>query len=51
MFPQIMNMISGHDKMDSTTLRCEREDFSAEIGKDIRGVRIGLPKELFELAL
>ncbi|MBE6530631.1 MAG: Asp-tRNA(Asn)/Glu-tRNA(Gln) amidotransferase subunit GatA [Ruminococcaceae bacterium] len=46
---ELLSIISGHDKMDSTTLRCEREDFSADIGKDIKGVRIGLPKELFEL--
>ena len=44
-----MNMISGHDKMDPTTLRCEREDFSVDIAKDINGITIGLPKELFEL--
>lgn len=46
---ELLNIISGHDKMDSTTLKCECEDFSVDIAKDINGITIGLPKELFEL--
>ena len=46
---ELLNMISGHDSMDSTTLEFGYNDFSADIGKDINGITVGLPKELFEL--
>lgn len=43
----LLNAMSGHDPMDSTTLSGEPEDFLAEIGQDIKGLRIGIPKEYF----
>lgn len=41
----LLNVICGHDAMDSTSSLHPTEDFTAELGQSIRGCRIGLPKE------
>jgi aspartyl-tRNA(Asn)/glutamyl-tRNA(Gln) amidotransferase subunit A len=41
----IMNAIAGHDPQDSTSLNNAVPDYSAALGRDLRGVRLGLPKE------
>jgi len=41
----IMNAIAGHDPQDSTALNEPVPDYSARLGRDLRGVRLGLPKE------
>lgn len=43
----LLNHLCGHDKRDSTSLNAEVPDFTAAIGKDIKGLRVGLPKEYF----
>lgn len=43
----LMNVISGNDRMDSTSASVSTPDFSASIGKDIKGLKIGIPKEYF----
>ncbi|MEO6848254.1 MAG: Asp-tRNA(Asn)/Glu-tRNA(Gln) amidotransferase subunit GatA [Chthoniobacterales bacterium] len=43
----ILNAITGRDPQDSTSLNLPQEDFTAHIGKDIKGLRIGIPKEYF----
>ncbi len=43
----ILNAISGFDAADSTTLNEEVPDFTAGLGKDIKGLKIGLPKEYY----
>lgn len=43
----VLNLIAGHDKRDATSLPREWGDLSAEIGKGVKGIRIGLPKEFF----
>ena len=43
----MLSVIAGHDELDSTCSREPAEDFTASIGKDIKGLRIGLPKEYF----
>lgn len=43
----IMNVISGHDPMDSTSIPRAFKDFTSELGKDIKGLKIGIPKEYF----
>lgn len=43
----LLNAICGHDKRDSTSVPRERTDFLAHLNQDIRGVRIGLPREYF----
>lgn len=42
-----MNIISGHDRMDSTSAPVATEDFSRLLQQDLKGKRIGLPKEFF----
>ncbi|MEW6068870.1 MAG: Asp-tRNA(Asn)/Glu-tRNA(Gln) amidotransferase subunit GatA [Nitrospirota bacterium] len=43
----LMNIISGHDPYDSTSVPMPVPDFTEAIGKDIKGIRIGIPKEYF----
>ncbi len=43
----LMNVISGKDEKDSTSSDREVPDFTQFIGKDIKGIRIGIPKEFF----
>jgi aspartyl-tRNA(Asn)/glutamyl-tRNA(Gln) amidotransferase subunit A len=43
----LLNVIAGRDPMDSTSLDRPREDFTAELGRDLKGVRLGIPKEYF----
>ncbi len=41
----IMNTIAGHDPLDSTSLNEPVPDYLANLGKDLRGIRLGVPKE------
>jgi aspartyl-tRNA(Asn)/glutamyl-tRNA(Gln) amidotransferase subunit A len=41
----IMNAIAGHDPQDTTALNEPVPDYAAKLGKDLHGVRLGLPKE------
>src|SRR5881397_3664334 len=41
----LMNAIAGHDPNDSTSLDAPVLDYTAKLGNDLRGVRLGLPKE------
>ena len=41
----IMNAIAGHDPLDSTSLNKPAPDYVANLKKDLRGVRLGVPKE------
>jgi aspartyl-tRNA(Asn)/glutamyl-tRNA(Gln) amidotransferase subunit A len=41
----IMNAIAGHDRQETTSLNEPVPDYSAQLGKDLRGVRLGLAKE------
>jgi aspartyl-tRNA(Asn)/glutamyl-tRNA(Gln) amidotransferase subunit A len=41
----IMNAIAGHDPQDSTCLNEPMPDYTAALGRDLRGIRLGLPKE------
>jgi aspartyl-tRNA(Asn)/glutamyl-tRNA(Gln) amidotransferase subunit A len=41
----IMNAIAGHDRQDSTSLNDPVPDYTAVLGRDLRGIRLGLPKE------
>jgi aspartyl-tRNA(Asn)/glutamyl-tRNA(Gln) amidotransferase subunit A len=43
----LLNAISGHDPMDSTTRATDVPDYTGLLGRDLRGVRIGMPKEYF----
>jgi aspartyl-tRNA(Asn)/glutamyl-tRNA(Gln) amidotransferase subunit A len=43
----LMNILSGHDPLDSTSAPVTVPDFTAILGKDINGMKIGIPKEYF----
>lgn len=44
---QVMNVISGHDEMDSTSSSATVPDFTKALVQDIKGLKVGLPKEYF----
>lgn len=43
----LMNIIAGKDMMDSTSVPADVPDFTSVIGKEITGIRVGIPKEYF----
>ncbi len=43
----LLNIISGADKADSTSAPVEVPDFTGAIGRDIRGMKVGVPREFF----
>ena len=43
----LMNAISGHDPLDSTSVDIEAPDFTESLTGDIKGLKIGIPKEYF----
>ena len=43
----LMNVIGGHDPMDSTSADVALPDFTAGLSKDVKGLKIGIPKEYF----
>ncbi len=43
----ILEVISGQDERDSTSVSRHVPAFSKKIGKDVQGLKIGLPKEYF----
>lgn len=43
----LLEVISGHDERDSTSAPVRVPEFSKALGKDVKGLRIGMPKEYF----
>ncbi len=43
----LMNVIAGHDPCDSTSANIPVPDFTRSVGHDIRGMKVGIPKEYF----
>jgi len=43
----MLNVMSGLDEKDSTSVDKEVPDFSANLNQDLKGLKIGLPKEYF----
>ena len=43
----VLGVIAGHDTMDSTSIPQDVPDYMGFIGKDIKGMRIGIPREYF----
>jgi len=43
----VLQTISGHDRRDMTTPQVEVPDYSSFLGKGVKGLKIGLPKEYF----
>jgi aspartyl-tRNA(Asn)/glutamyl-tRNA(Gln) amidotransferase subunit A len=43
----VLSAIAGHDPRDSTSIDLEVPDYTRALGGDIRGLRVGVPKEYF----
>ena len=43
----MLNVMTGFDERDSTSLQRDKEDYSRDLNKPLAGLRIGLPKEFF----
>ena len=43
----VLNVIAGHDEMDSTSTAADVPDFTKSLVTDVKGLKIGLPKEYF----
>jgi len=43
----VLNVIAGHDSFDSTTVPSVVPDYTANLDKDIKELRVGIPKEFF----
>src|SRR3954454_20415187 len=43
----LLRHLAGHDPMDTTSAQTAVPDFELEIGKPVRGLRIGVPREYF----
>ncbi|NNM70556.1 MAG: Asp-tRNA(Asn)/Glu-tRNA(Gln) amidotransferase subunit GatA [Gallionella sp.] len=43
----MLNVMTGHDARDSTSLQRDKEDYARDLHRPLKGLRIGLPKEFF----
>jgi aspartyl-tRNA(Asn)/glutamyl-tRNA(Gln) amidotransferase subunit A len=43
----LLNSMAGHDPLDSTSSESATEDYCAQLGMSLQGLRIGLPREYF----
>ena len=42
-----LNVIAGHDELDSTSANLEKKDYTKALINDVKGFKIGIPKEYF----
>ncbi len=43
----LLNIIAGHDTKDSTSIDIPKEDYTKALKNDVKGLKIGVPKEYF----
>ena len=43
----LLNIIAGHDEKDSTSYDIEKKDYTKALKNDVKGLKIGVPKEFF----
>ena len=43
----MLSIIAGHDEKDSTSASIEKKDYTKSLVSDVKGLRIGVPKEFF----
>ncbi len=43
----LLNVISGYDEKDSTSAEIEKKDYTKCLKNDVKGLKIGIPKEYF----
>lgn len=48
---RVLNVISGHDPLDSTSSTEPVPDYSQTLTGDVKGLRVGIPKEYFDEGL
>lgn len=41
----VLNLIAGHDKMDSTSINIPKEDYTKALVNDVKGMKIGIPND------
>ena len=41
----LLNIIAGYDEKDSTSIRIDKKDYTSSLVNDVKGMKIGLPKE------
>lgn len=44
-----MNVIAGHDEKDSTSINSDVPDYTKSLVNDIKGLKIGLPKNILSM--
>jgi len=42
----VLNHLVGHDSLDSTSVKIDKPDYTKALVNDLKGVRVGVPKEL-----
>jgi len=43
----LLNIISGYDEKDTTSTNIEKKDYTKALKNDVKGLKIGVPKEYF----
>ena len=43
----LLNMIAGHDEKDTTSIDVEKKDYTKALKNDVKGLKIGIPKEYY----
>ena len=43
----LLNLIAGHDEKDTTSIEREKVDYVKALKNDVKGLKIGVPKEFF----
>ena len=43
----LLNIITGHDERDTTSENIEKVDYTKALKNDVKGMKIGIPKEFF----
>ena len=43
----LLNLIAGHDEKDTTSEQIEKKDYTKALKNDVKGIKIGVPKEFF----
>src|SRR5438552_13297702 len=43
----LLNVLAGHDPLDSTSLTEPVPDYTAHLGQDLKGLKLGMPREYF----
>ena len=41
----VMNLITGHDSMDSTSINIPKQDYTKALVNDVKGMKIGVPND------